>query len=76
MLMQDTFDSSQVTGEAAIIFDHMAAQSTEGASVFWIRKAAAIGGEQAALAHWQVKRDKTKRGIVEVIGDDQKRSGA
>jgi hypothetical protein len=34
MLMQDTFDSSRVTGEAALIFDHIAAQNIEGASVF------------------------------------------
>jgi len=70
VLMEDTFDLSQMTGEAAIIFDHMAAQNGEGASVFWIRRAAAIGGEQAALEHWQIKRDKTKRGIVEVTSDD------
>ncbi len=69
MLMEDTFDSNQVTGEAAIIFDNMAAQNLEGASVFWIRRLAAIDGEDAALEHWQIKRDKTKRGIVEVMPD-------
>jgi hypothetical protein len=42
------------------------------ASVFWIRKMAAIGGEQAAVEYWQIKRDHTRRGIVEVIGDDSK----
>jgi hypothetical protein len=69
MLMEDTFDSSKVTGEAAIIFDNMAAQNIEGASVFWIRRMAAIGGEEAALEYWQIKRDKMKRGIVEVVAD-------
>jgi len=29
-----------------------------------------LGGEQEALEHWQTKRDKTRRGIVEVISDD------
>jgi len=72
ILMEDSFDSSQVRGEAAIIFDHQAAQNVEGASVFWIRRQAAIGGEQATLEHWQIKRDKTQRGIVEVISDDPK----
>jgi hypothetical protein len=76
ILMEDTFDSSQVAGAAAIIFDHMAAQNAEGASVFWIRRMAAIGGEQEAIEHWQIKRDQTKRGIVEVINDDQKQPGA
>ena len=37
MLMENSFDSNQVRGEAAIIFDHLAVQNVEGASVFWIR---------------------------------------
>ncbi len=76
MLMEDSFDSNQVSGEAAIIFDHLAVQNLEGASVFWIRRLAAIDGDQDALEHWQIKRDKTRRGIVEVISDDSERSGA
>lgn len=70
MLMEDTFDSSQVTGEAGIIFDHLAAQNREGASVFWIRRMAAIGGEQAAIEDWQIRRDNKRRGIVEAISYD------
>ena len=75
LLMEDRFDSNQVQGEVAIIFDHLAGQAVEGASVFWIRRQAAIGGEQAAVEHWQLKRDKTRRGIVEVINNDSERSG-
>jgi hypothetical protein len=71
MLMEDTFEVGRVRGEAAVIFNHTAAQGAEGASVFWIRRAAAIGGEDAAIADWQVKRDGGERGIVEVIRDDQ-----
>jgi hypothetical protein len=70
MLMDDAFDVAQVTDEAAIIFDHSAAQSVAGASVFWIRRMAALGGEQAALEDWQIKRDQNRRGIVEVVSDD------
>ncbi len=70
LLMGDTFDSHQVRGEVAIIFDHLAGQNVEGASIFWIRRQAAIGGEQEAVEHWQLKRDKTRRGIIEVIHDD------
>ncbi len=76
LLMEDMFDSTQMRGEAAIIFDHPAGQNMEGASVFWIRRLAAIGGEEEALEHWQTKRDKTRRGIVEVINDDSERSRA
>jgi hypothetical protein len=69
MLMEDTFDLSKVTGELAIIFDHLAAQNIEGASVFWIRQMAAIGGAEAALEYWQIKRNGSKRGIIEVVTD-------
>ena len=39
------------------------------------QRLAAMGGEYEALAHWQTKRDHTRRGIVEVISDDSERSG-
>jgi hypothetical protein len=49
----------------------LAAQEYEGASVFWLRSFAAIGGEQNAVEDWQYKRDETRRGIVEVIINDK-----
>lgn len=72
MLMEDSFEVSDVKGAAAILFDHMAAQNVEGASVFWIRQVAALGGEDEAIADWQIKRGGGRRGIVEVIENDQK----
>ena len=70
LLMEDSFDVRRVSTEARLVFDHAAAQNLLGASVFWIRRAAAIGGEEAAIAHWQIKRDGNKRGILEVIDHD------
>ena len=66
LLMEDSFDVSKVSSEARLVFDHAAAQNLLGASVFWIRRAAALGGEAATIAHWQIKRDGGKRGIVEM----------
>ncbi len=54
----------QITGEARLLFDHLAAQTHFGASVFWVRRPGCFGGEQAAIEHWQTKRDRGKRGIV------------
>jgi hypothetical protein len=71
MLMEDSFDWRQVTGEAAIIFDHTATQQVKGASVFWIRRMAAGGGEEVAISDWQHTRANTRRGIVEVINDSK-----
>jgi len=70
LLMEDTFDLRQVSGEARVIFDHMAAQNYEGASIFWLRRMAIFNGEESAVGYWQVKRDGKKRGIVEVLKDD------
>lgn len=70
LLMEDTFDVRQVSGEARILFDHLAAQNYEGASIFWLRRMAALHGEEAAIEHWQVKRDGNKRGMVEVLIND------
>jgi hypothetical protein len=70
MIMDDTFDVREVKGEASIIFNHMAAHNYEGASIFWIRRMAAFGGEEETIAQMQIKRNGEKRGIVEVISDD------
>ena len=74
LLMEDSFDADQVSGEAALIFDHEKAQSVLGASIFWIRKLAAINSEQQAVEYWQIKRDNTRRGIVEEIHNDSEQS--
>jgi len=34
--------------------------------VFWVRRLAAFGGEQAAVEYWQVTREGGRRGIVEI----------
>jgi hypothetical protein len=66
LLMEDPFDSTRLTGEARILFDHSAAQAHFGASVSWMRRFAALGGELAAIEDWQVKRGGGQRGIVEI----------
>ena len=67
LLMEDSFDTSQLTGDLQLLFDHAAAQDHFGASVFWLRRLAALQGEQAAVEDWQVKRGGTQRGIIEIV---------
>jgi len=69
LLMEDGFDMGQVGGESRILFDHASAQAHFGASVFWLRWLAALGGEEQAIADWQIKRDGTRRGIIEIVGE-------
>lgn len=65
--MQDTFDLASVTGEAALVFQHMEADAHFGASVFWTTRSGAWGGEQAVVEYWQVRREGGRRGIVEIV---------
>lgn len=70
LLMEDTFDLSIVRDEAALVFQHMEADAHFGASVFWTRRSGALGGEQAMIEYWQVRRDGGRRGIVEVVPEE------
>lgn len=69
MVFDDTFDASLCDAEALLLLDHATADAHFGASVFWLRRPAAFGGEQATIEFWQTKRDGTRRGIVEIRGE-------
>jgi hypothetical protein len=69
MIMEDSFDLASVSGEAVLVFQHSEADAHFGASVFWVRRSAALGGEQAMLEHWQVRREGGRRGIVEIVAE-------
>ena len=66
LIMEDTFDLAQVTGESRLLFDHCTAQARFGASVFWVRRAACFPSEAEMVAGWGLKRDGSTRGIVEI----------
>lgn len=67
LLMEDPFDLASVSGEAALVFQHMEADAHFGASVFWTLRSGAIGGEQAMVEYWQARRQGGLRGIVEIV---------
>jgi hypothetical protein len=53
--------------ELIALFDHAVAQVRYGVSIFWTRPSALLGETiDEYIAYWQVKRDKTLRGIVEI----------
>jgi predicted nucleotidyltransferase len=67
LVMEDGFDVAHLQGEERLLFDHPAAQAYFGASVFWLRRLAALGGEEEAVAHWQLKRNGERRGIIQIV---------
>ena len=69
LVMDDTFDAGKLEGESALLFDHAAADTHFGASVFWVRRSTALGGEQAMVEYWQAKRGGGQRGIIEIVED-------
>ena len=69
LIMEDSFDLASIEGEAAVVFQHVEAGIHFGAGIFWTRRSAIIGGEQAMIEYWQVRRRGGLRGIVEIVED-------
>ncbi|MEO8497417.1 MAG: hypothetical protein ABI614_20290 [Planctomycetota bacterium] len=67
LVMDDEFDGDTLGGESALLFDHATADAHFGASVFWVRRPTALGGEQAMVESWQTKRGGGQRGIIEIV---------
>jgi hypothetical protein len=49
------------------LFSTTSIRDNQNSSVFWVRRLAALGGEQATIEHWQIKRNGDLRGIIEII---------
>jgi hypothetical protein len=61
------FDVHTCDEESQMLFDHPRATETFGASVFWIRPALLVLETlEEFITHWQITRDQTCHGIVEV----------
>lgn len=69
LMMDDGFDGNQLDTETALPFDHAVAGAHFGASVFWVRRTTAFGGEQAMVEFWQAKRSGGQREIIEIVED-------
>ena len=67
LVMRDDFDVQACDEASQKLFDHSRAAEMFGASVFWIRPALLVLETlEEFIAHWQITRDQTRRGIVEV----------
>jgi hypothetical protein len=67
LVMRDDFHPSTCPPEALSLFDHSRASVEFGASIFWIRPGMLLGRPlDEFITHWQVKRNRGRRGIVEV----------
>jgi len=68
LVMGDSFRLEGCPPESRGLFDHAIAQARYGASIFWVRPQLILGESlDSFVAHWQLKRDGSLRGIVEVV---------
>jgi hypothetical protein len=67
LVMTENFRLEDTPRESRTLFSHPDAQARFGASVFWVRQGMLPeDGMGEFLATWQLKRDGTLRGILEV----------
>jgi hypothetical protein len=67
LIMRDEFRPKNCPEAARPLFDHALADEQFRASVFWVRPGMLFRETlDEFIAHWQIKRDQTRRGIVEV----------
>src|SRR4030095_6312863 len=67
LVMRDDFEVAECDAQTQPLFDHLPAQQIFGASVFSVRTSTALlGTVDEFISYWQIKRDQSKRGIIEV----------
>src|SRR5262245_19470925 len=67
LVVRDDFREQDYVPDGFPMFDHRRAQRELGASIFVIRPAFLFGeAVDDFIAHWQITRDMSRRGIVEV----------
>ena len=72
LVMQDEFIRDECPPHLEDLFNHAEAGPRLGASIFWTKPEWTVFMSMEEFkAGWQLKRDKSKRGIVEVIDDSQ-----
>ena len=70
LVMSDDFDVGRLSLPQKLVFEHAAAQAKFGASVFWVRRAAAHPSVEELISGWGITRDGTVRGIVTIVEGD------
>jgi hypothetical protein len=67
LVMRDDFREPECDGATRAVFNHERAATELGASAFWTTPSAILVGTlDEFIAHWQIKREGGRRGIVEV----------
>lgn len=72
IIFDDNFDMAACSEEVKKLLNHQQATTDFGASIFWIRPSLLfLETLDEFVAGWQIKRDGTRRGIIEVRNDSK-----
>jgi hypothetical protein len=65
--MQEGFDPETLGDDSKLLFEHGEVHDKLGASIFWVTLGNSFASIDFLITGWQTKRDKTRRGIIEVL---------
>lgn len=72
LVMTDDFEVAECDEQTQPLFDHVRAQQVFGASVFSVRPSTVLlVSVDEFISYWQIKRDQSRHGIVEVVSEEQ-----
>jgi len=72
LVMDEHFRLDDCPVESSGLFDHALAQARYGASIFWTRPNTLLDETiDDFISYWQIKRDGTQRGIVDMMEKEQ-----
>lgn len=67
LIMAADFEQSDYIHPIREVFDHSAAHVSLAATIFWMNRSAGDVLIESSIFAWQITREKTRRGIVEVL---------
>jgi hypothetical protein len=67
LVMQEGFDPETLGDDSKLLFEHGEVHDKLGASIFWVTLGNSFASIDFLITGWQTKRDKTRRGIIEVL---------
>jgi hypothetical protein len=67
LVMQEGFDPETLADDSKLLFEHGEVHDKLGASIFWVTLGNSFVSIDFLITGWQTKRDKTRRGIIEVL---------
>lgn len=72
LVMTDDFEVAGCDEQTQPLFDHLRAQQVFGASAFSVRPSTVLlATVDEFISYWQIKRDRSRHGIVEVVLEEK-----